>query len=49
VQDAGFQLACCSTPGLLTRTADPLAIPRLWVGRQNERDFRRWLKWWLTS
>jgi peptidoglycan/xylan/chitin deacetylase (PgdA/CDA1 family) len=49
VREAGFDLACAAHAGIVTRTSDPLALPRLWAENCDGEDFgrrlRRWLPW----
>jgi peptidoglycan/xylan/chitin deacetylase (PgdA/CDA1 family) len=47
VAEAGFTVACCSTPDVVRRTSEPLALPRLWVADQAGEAFARWLDRWL--
>lgn len=47
VTEAGFSLACCSKPDVVTVRSDMWAVPRFWVqdwsGDQFETFLRRWL------
>lgn len=47
VAEAGFTMACCSTPDALTPWSDPLTTPRLWAADQDGDSFERWLRPWI--
>jgi peptidoglycan/xylan/chitin deacetylase (PgdA/CDA1 family) len=49
VAEAGFTIACCSTPDVITPRSHPLALPRLWVGDQDGGSFAGWLEGWLQG
>jgi len=47
-RDAGFNLACISQDGVVTRRSNPLALPRFWIPDWDQPDFAHWLKRWLA-
>lgn len=46
VSKSRFQLACASRPGLVTRSSDPLRLPRFWPPDAPGPVFERWLASW---
>lgn len=46
VARAGYDCACASWNGLVTKGTDPFRLPRLWPSKQNGSEFRRWLRSW---
>ena len=42
----GYQRACSSRNGLISRKADPLQLPRIWPPNANGETMRRWLHGW---
>lgn len=49
VQEAGFELACASRPGMVHGRQEPMALPRFWPPDWNGEQFGRWLNRWLGS
>ena len=49
VRDAGYDLACTATGGLVELDRDPFRIPRNTVGDWEADAFERWLDGWIGS
>jgi peptidoglycan/xylan/chitin deacetylase (PgdA/CDA1 family) len=49
VRDAGYDLACTATGGLVELDCDPFRIPRNTVGDWEVGTFERWLDGWISS
>jgi peptidoglycan/xylan/chitin deacetylase (PgdA/CDA1 family) len=47
VREAGYWCACGSESDVVTRHADPFALPRFWVPDWDGARFTRWLRWWV--
>jgi peptidoglycan/xylan/chitin deacetylase (PgdA/CDA1 family) len=49
VQEAGFSVACCSTPDVMGYHSSMYAVPRLWARAGDAASFERWLERWLVG
>jgi peptidoglycan/xylan/chitin deacetylase (PgdA/CDA1 family) len=47
VQESGYQGACTNIPGVVTASADPYRLPRLWVEDWSAEVFERRIRRWL--
>ncbi len=49
VEAVGYDCACASGDGVVTKRTDPFRLPRIWVPDITGRRFRRWLGSWVSE